>query len=334
VAANDDAGMVEALRALGLLSAGERATTVPLSGGVSADVFAVRAASGEVFVVKRSIPRLRVAVDWRAPVTRDAVEVAWLRFVREVDPRLAPEVLAVAPQEHLFVMRYLEPATHPVWKQEMFAGRIDPRFAGEVGRDLARIHAAATARPQLADAFGADGFVALRTDPFLLFTAGRHPDVAERLRGLADDLARRKTTLIQGDTSPKNILVGPAGPVFLDAETAAWGDAAFDLAFCLTHLLLKSIWLAGHYAALMGSFDALRRAYVAGVDWEASDALGVRAAALVGALLLARVDGKSPSGYLDAPAEDEVRRRAKAILNRPGLDLDALRATWSAEWAS
>ena len=34
----------------------------------------------------------------------------------------------------------------------------------------------------------------------------------------------------------------PDGPVFLDAECAWYGDPAFDLAFCLNHLLLKCLW--------------------------------------------------------------------------------------------
>jgi aminoglycoside phosphotransferase (APT) family kinase protein len=170
--------------------------------------------------------------------------------------------------------------------------------------------------------------MALRIDPFILYTADRHPDVAARLRGLAADLVRIKTTLIQGDISPKNILTGPNGPVFLDAECATYGDPAFDLAFCLTHLLLKSIWVKGRWEALMQSFDNLAGAYLTGVDWEDSPALSRRAAALVGALLLARVDGKSPSGYLDAAADDLVRRRAKALLRLEGLSLADLSTHW------
>jgi len=43
-------------------------------------------------------------------------------------------------------------------------------------------------------------------------------------------------------SSPKNILVGPDGPVFIDSECAWYGEPAFDLAFCLNHLLLKCLW--------------------------------------------------------------------------------------------
>ena len=279
--------MVDALRDLGLVRPGA-VLIHPLTGGVSSDVLMVFSGS-DAIVVKRSIPKLRVKADWRAPVTRAASEVAWLRFVAGLDPRLVPAVLAEVPEKHLFVMPFLDPTTHPVWKGEMAAGRVDPAFAGQVGRDLARIHAAAAGRADLAQTFGdITGFMALRIDPFLLYTADRHPDVAARLRDLARGLETRKTTLVQGDISPKNILMGPEGPVFLDAECAVWGDGAFDLAFCLTHLLLKSIWLPDCWAALLESFELLSGAYLAAVVWEDAEALSVRAAALVGALLLAR----------------------------------------------
>lgn len=314
--------MIEALRELGLLAKGEAATTFPLSGGVSSDVFGVRAADGRAFVAKRAIPRLRVAADWRAPVERDVGEVTWLRTVHALDARLAPDVIAWSPERHLFVMPWL--GDFPVWKAEMAAGRVDPAFAGRVGKALARVHAATAGRADVAARFPDDRcFEALRIDPFLRFAAAKHPDVAARLEALAADLKRRRDVLIWGDASPKNILVGPEGPVFLDAETATIGDGAFDLAFCLTHLLLKTIWLAPHASALMASFTALREAY------EPRNDVSVRAAALVGALLLARVDGKSPAGYLDPAQEGLVRARAKTILANPALCLEALAEVWT-----
>jgi len=319
-----DAGLLIALRELGLLAPHEGAETFSLTGGVSADVFGVRTEGGRVLVVKRSIPRLRVKADWRAPVDRDALEVVWLETVRAVDARLAPKVLAYSPERHIIVMEWRD---GPVWKQEMAAGRVDPAFAGEVGRDLAHIHADTAGNADIAARFPtADNFFALRVDPFLLYVAERHDDVAARLRLLAGDLTRRKKALIWGDASPKNILVGATGPVFLDAETATIGDPAFDVAFCLTHLLLKTIWLPTYAGQVMASFEALRDAYLAAFPADAE--FSSRTADLIGALLLARVDGKSPAGYLDAAQDDVVRRRAKAILARENLDLANLPAVW------
>ena len=322
--------LVEALRACGLLGPTEEARLRPLTGGVSSDVFSVETGDGRTLVVKRAIPRLRVKAEWLAPVERMAGEVRWLKLARSIDPRLAPAVLAEVPRAHVFAMEYLDPATHPVWKDEMAAGRVDPAFAGEVGRDLALIHGRTAGRPDIAAAFDTyPFFFDLRVSPFLLFTADRHPDVAPRLRGLAEDLGRRRVALMHGDVSPKNILVGPRGPVFLDAETTAYGDPAFDLAFCLTHLLLKTVWLRPHREAVMASFDALRGAYAAGLTWEAPAALSARAGPLVAALLLARVDGKSPAPYLtDAADQAFVRRSALGLLAAPGLDLDGLAAFW------
>jgi aminoglycoside phosphotransferase (APT) family kinase protein len=326
----DAGGLAEALRACGLLGPGEGARLAPLTGGVSSDVFRVDTEDGRTLVVKRSIPQLRVKEEWLAPVERMASEVRWLRLARSIDPRLAPEVLAVLPEAHVFVMAFLDPARHPVWKDEMAAGRVDPAFGARVGEDLARIHARTAGRAEIAADFDTyDFFFALRVSPFLLFTAQRHPDAAPRLRALADDLGRRRIALMHGDISPKNILTGPEGPVFLDAETTAYGDPAFDLAFCLTHLLLKTVWLRPHREAVMASFEALRGAYTAGLSWEAPGDLSARTAALVSALLLARIDGKSPAPYLTDDADkDFIRRSAKALLAAPDLDLDSLASRW------
>src|SRR5665213_3256422 len=103
-----------------------------------------------------------------------------------------------------------------------------------------------------------------------------------------------RLTLIHGDVSPKNILVGPAGPVFLDAECAWWGDPAFDLAFCLNHLLLKCLARPEALGALREAFRALATAYLRKVRWEAPTQTEARAARLLPALLLARADGRSP----------------------------------------
>ncbi|HEY1880082.1 MAG TPA: aminoglycoside phosphotransferase family protein [Caulobacteraceae bacterium] len=322
----NDSGLVEAVRELGLIAPGEGAECVPLSGGVSSDVFLIHPTGCRDLVVKRSIPRLRVREDWRAPVGRDAQEVAWLRAVRAVDPRLVPDVLAWSRKEHLFVMEF---RAGVVWKQEMTEGHVDPGFAGGVGVALARIHAATAGRSELAAQFSdSSNFSALRIDPFLSFTAGRNPDVAERLRILASDLLSRKSALIWGDASPKNILIGESGPVFLDAETATIGDPAFDVAFCLTHLLLKTVWLAAYAPSLLASFIALCDAYLNA--FAVDEGFGQRAANLIGALLLARVDGKSPAGYLSAEQDEIVRRRAKMILKRSDLDLATLPGFWRA----
>lgn len=273
-----------------------------LGGGVSCDVFAVDLA-GRRICVKRALPKLRVEADWRAPAERAEAEVAWIRLVAGIDPAWVPAVLAQDPARHVFAMEFLP---YPVWKSELAEGRVDPSFAAQVGRALARIHA----EPVAAERFANDAqFHALRIEPYLLYTADRHPDVAPRIREIAAGIASARIALMHGDVSPKNILVGPQGPVFLDAECACYGDPAFDLAFCLNHLLLKAVWHPRDADALFEAFAALKRAYAPTGD------LDHRAAALLSAFLLARIDGKSPVEYLTDEREKEfVRVRAKEFL--------------------
>jgi aminoglycoside phosphotransferase (APT) family kinase protein len=138
--------------------------------------------------------------------------------------------------------------------------------------------------------------------------------------------------LVHGDVSPKNILIGASGPVFLDAECAWWGDPAFDIAFCLNHLLLKCLWTPAATPAFLASFDALADAYLSAVDWEPPGALEQRAAALLPGLFLARVDGKSPVEYITEERQrEQVRLAARELLAHPVDSLRSVRARWAKE---
>jgi Ser/Thr protein kinase RdoA (MazF antagonist) len=141
--------------------------------------------------------------------------------------------------------------------------------------------------------------------------------------------AQTRRVLVHGDVSPKNILVGPAGPVLLDAECAWFGDPAFDLAFCLNHLLLKCAWVPAARAGYLACFDALAAAYLARVSWEEPALLEARAAALLPGLFLARVDGKSPVEYLtDEAWKQRVRDVARALLAQPVPRLQQVAQAW------
>ena len=101
--------------------------------------------------------------------------------------------------------------------------------------------------------------------------------------------------------------------MFLDAECASFGDPAFDLAFCLNHLLLKGAREGADRARYIAAFSAMTGAYLAGVDWESATEIEARAAALLPALFLARIDGKSPVEYLTRESE---RAAVRGCANR------------------
>lgn len=328
----DTADLCEALVELGLTAAGERPRFSFMTGGVSCDVAKVETADGRVLVIKKALSQLRVPTEWLASADRSAFEVQWLKLVRaRVSADLVPEVIAEMPERHIFVMAYLPIETHPVWKEELLKGRVDPDFAAALGQALVQIHAATANDPAIARQFATDDlFMALRIDPFLLHVARHQADVAPALQALALDLQSRKTALIHGDVSPKNILIGPKGPVILDAECAVYGDPAFDLAFCLTHLLIKSVFIRDRGELLIDCVRSMTGAYLAGVGWEDPQALSARTAKLVAALLLARLDGKSIAPYLTDEADKAlIRQQAKAFLKDPALDLAQLINRWT-----
>jgi aminoglycoside phosphotransferase (APT) family kinase protein len=312
-----------------LLSSGATFAATRLLGGVSCDVWRVDLPAGPI-CVKRALPKLRVAVEWRAPLERAGTEVDWYRLVAGIDPRLVPEILGEDRARHVFAMEYLPPESHPLWKAELADGRADAAFAARVGEALAHVHTATAGREDVAHDFAhGTQFHALRLEPYLLYTAKKHPDVAARIRALALGVADARIALMQGDVSPKNILRGPEGPIFLDAETACYGDPAFDLAFCLNHLLLKCIWHREFAGGYLECFSALARAYRDGVTWEAPDLIEARTAALLPALLLARIDGKSPVEYLVEESDRVfVRETAKGMLKRGAARLDDVRGAW------
>jgi 5-methylthioribose kinase len=297
---------------------------------VSSDIFKVEAGD-RVFVIKRALPKLRVGGDWQAPTSRNRHEADWLSTVGRILPSTVPRLLARDDDAGLFAMEYLDPALFPVWKERLRDGHVDLEFAAVVGRSLASIHAQTARDPAIARLFATDAvFHAIRLEPYFEATARRHPEVASPLLALSARALATKVALVHGDVSPKNILVGPHGPVFLDAECAWFGDPAFDLAFCVNHLLLKCLWNPTAAPRLIEAFESLAAAYLECVEWESPAPLEERAARLVAALLLARVDGKSPVEYLTAAHQQVVREIAVPLIEVPARSLEEIERVWAA----
>ena len=316
--------VLQFLRETRLAAPDETPAAAALAGGVSSDIWRVDLASGTV-CVKGALPRLRVSQVWEAPVERNRYEYEWLRIAGAAAPGAAPRVFA--ERAGLFAMEYLD---LPVWKERLRQGDAHPAFAAQVGTRLATIHAATAGRNDIAARFPTNAiFYAIRLEPYLVATSHRHPALRSPLEALVARTANTNVCLVHGDVSPKNILVSPRGPVFLDAECAWYGDPAFDLAFCLNHLFLKSLWVPSAALRFLACFDALKDAYLQGVRWEAPGGVEERTASLLPGLFLARVDGKSPVEYLTAePDKNKVREFAARFLLHPTPSLSKLKEEW------
>jgi len=82
--------------------------------------------------------------------------------------------------------------------------------------------------------------------------------------------------------------------------------------------------------AYLGCFESFRAAYLSSVVWETPADIESRAARLLPALLLARVDGKSPVEYLKPAQQSFVRGCAIALIQQSRLRLDEIAEIWRA----
>ena len=318
---------------LGLASPDEPVQALALAGGVSSGIYRVDLRSGS-YCVKQALPRLKVAKEWNVPVERVFAEIDWLKTVARIAPGYVPRVLGQDDATKSFVMEFLGPE-YRNWKADLLAGQVDTAVARHVGDVLGRIHAATADDAALAQRFATDAnFHSIRLEPYLVETARVHPALAERLLATVAWTAATRRVLVHGDVSPKNIMIGPHGPVLLDAECAWFGDPAFDLAFCLNHFLLKSAHLPTCINELLASYRALAAAYWPHVRWEPAATLESRVAALLPGLTLARIDGKSPVEYLGEPQREAVRRVAASLVQRPPATLEAIALRWTQEFAA
>ncbi len=319
----------------GYLAANQDADAVriePLGGGVSNEVFFVRTPSHQL-VVKQALPRLRVAMEWYADQTRIWRERDYLQVVSTWFPHNVPAVLFSDDANYLLAIEAIRNAT--LWKSTLMAGECDPAVARRAGDLLAQIHSRSHAQPELAAQFTRranrqeDSFEQLRVDPYWRTVARRHPTIAPAIEQIIAAMEAAPVALVHGDYSPKNIFVKPDGDlVILDAEVAHWGDPTFDVAFCLNHFLLKAVYHGERGDAFGEGARNFWQAYTAAIQ-PAALAAGIRERlpGQLAAMLLARVDGKSPVEYLvDRPDQQQrVRTFAlNALARYPAVALDEL----------
>jgi hypothetical protein len=309
------------------IATGGSLTVEPLTGGVSSDIVRIGLGSGGVYCAKRALAQLKVATEWKAPLERNHYEVAWLRRANAIVPGAAPTVIGEDAEHGIALLEYLPAEDYALWKAELLAGRADPRVPVAVANALGRIHVATLEDPSAAAEFATDHLIdALRLDPYLRFTATRHPELADRILTLLVTTAGTKMALVHGDVSPKNILISQRDghPVLLDAECAWYGDPAFDAAFCLNHLVLKAIHMPELAPELFEQMRAFASIWLGHFPAGTQSDLNARTAALLPCLMLARVDGKSPVEYLDEASRQRVRDLAIPSIRHPPSRLDEL----------
>lgn len=307
----------------------ETAKLTPLTDGVSSEIY--RVDDGDTsFVVKRALPKLRVRDDWIADVARNRYERRYIEYVAGFLPEAVPRLFPGPENRDYFAMEYLGTGFMS-WKKLLLGGDAQVAHVLQAAAILGAIHARSVGNAEIAGRFDTTGnFIQLRIEPYLLTTGQRHADLRTHFEVEAQRLADTRICLVHGDFSPKNVMISPSRFVLLDCEVAWYGDPAFDLAFLLTHLLLKGL----HHAPRKVGLEQMSHAFWRRYAEEVGDAIEIhsletRVARLLPMLLLARVDGKSPVEYLTQPGQaDFVRRFARTTISAKPAALDDLVGRW------
>jgi aminoglycoside phosphotransferase (APT) family kinase protein len=306
------------LRRTGRIGPGEAPVIRNLAGGVSNRTVLLRRESGESWVLKQALERLRVKVDWRSDPRRIEREALGIERLLEIAPAGAiTPLIFLDPAHHLLAMQAVaEP--HENWKTMLLAGQLEGGHVRPFAELLAAIHQAGfERREQFAREFEDRRFFeSLRLEPYYAYSAQRMPFAAPFLQKLIEETRATRYTLVHGDFSPKNVLVREGRLVLLDHEVIHFGDGAFDLGFGLTHLLSKANHLRDRdrredYARAAELFWLTYRQSVDGQPWV--EGLEERVCRHVLACLLARCIGRSPLEYLK-PAAAAVQANAASLM--------------------
>jgi len=309
--------IVDYLAARGLADGAASVAVRELGGGVSNIVLLVEWADPpRRWVVKQSLEKLRVQDDWRSERSRIYREAESIQALRPVLGEAAlPEVIHIDRENFLFVMT-AAPVGAISWKESLLAGQVDLAVARQAGTLLAKIINASRDAAELQKKFeDRTVFDQLRIDPYYRTTAKRHPDVRAALVQLMANSWNVQTALVHGDYSPKNMLVRDGNIFLIDFEVIHWGDPAFDAGFLLNHLFLKALFKPEFAPQCLNAAREFWKAL--GTEIKGGISRGFEALTIrhLGALMLARIDGKSPVEYIrDEETKERVRTVAKQIL--------------------
>jgi tRNA A-37 threonylcarbamoyl transferase component Bud32 len=321
--------LIAYLRASGRISPDETPRLRVLAGGVSNRTVLVQRASGEAWVIKQALAKLRVATDWFSDPARVHREALGTRWLERLAPAGSTTPLVFEDHEHhLFAMQAV-PFPHDNLKDLFMSTSLSDAqtvdLASRFGALLGTIHShALVMEHEVAPAFDDRSFFeSLRIEPYYAFAASNVPAAAAFLHELIASTRQRRITLVHGDFSPKNILfrnlsIDPQ-LVLLDHEVIHWGDPAFDLGFALAHLLSK----AHHFPKRRGTFRDGAMAFVtnyftiAVAEQLNPQAQNRRIIAHTLGCLLARVSGRSTLEYLDTTERHRQRDAVISLLSRP-----------------
>lgn len=304
-----------------------------LSGGVSNRVVLIEFSTGEKWVLKQALEKLRVPVEWHCAPERSEREALALALLVRLIPDNVADLVFADRDSHLLVMKAV-PEPFSNWKELLLSGAVSSKYFKAAGLLLGVIHRRASeGSVSIPEEFSdTDFFDALRVEPYYRYTASVLAETAGFFRSLVDQMNAARITIVHGDFSPKNILIHQHRVVLLDHEVVHIGDPAFDIGFFLAHILSKAHHLIACRNALAHSAQLFWEAYVQGLEarfekWK----LEPRAVRHTLGCLLARVAGRSQLEYLSAFERSVQKEAVLSMLTDVPLTISTLINNFLAE---
>ncbi len=243
---------------------------------------------------------------------------AALELMAELAPASVPALIDLDRERFVLVMEEAPAGWRP-WKALLLDGVADPVVAQRLGELLRLLHTS-TADVDLGSAAS---FEAQRVDPYLRTVQRRHPDARERDRRLRRAAAHDETSASSTATTRRRTSSSAT-----TAPQRAVGDRLGDRPPGRSRVRRRvppqppaaeddpPAGLAQCYEACGAAFlDAY------GQDLDLGYVLG-----LVGCLMLARVDGKSPAEYLTGRERGTALAASLSLLAEPP---NSLREAWT-----
>lgn len=256
------------------------------------NVFRVQCAE-RTFVLKQSMPYVRIDPTWELTPTRIDHEAAFYERWSQTRPRMTPLIYLFDAANHALAVEDL--IDHEVWRQALTAGRDYSAAPAQIGRFIAQI--ALNARPWAAER-GDDGEGSAPVNPVMArlmeevifrFPYEEHPhnSYADQVSTIVDDLRedvhfrdvlaklRRhwrecSEALIHGDLHTGSIMVAPNSACAIDAEFSTLGPIAWDLGELTGNLLTAQLHahLVGRHHGKNDAVRALWSAFEQGLEDE------------------------------------------------------------------
>lgn len=301
----DSDSLLDYLRLTGRISQGEKCAVEKLSLGVSNKTQLLTRESGEQWVIKQSLHKLRVRQDWFSSRERIQIEYEGLKWLsKTLMPGNVPEPVFFDNANFILCMRAV-PRPHDNLKLLILKREIDIILFKKLGEMLGVIHKEGKRSEETRTLFANRTFFTdLRIEPFYEFTGKRIPGLNDFFHELITQTLKVQETIVHGDFSPKNILVRNGNVVLLDYEVMHYGDPAFDIGFFLCQMLSFTNHLPDVKEGLINASLAFWSSYSTTVE-RISDVTEERAVRHTIGCLLARIKGRSPVDFLT----DEEQQR-------------------------